>query len=184
MEELENLKYPIGKFKKPLTIDKNQISNWISDLENFSKQIKLVTNNISSTELNWAYRFNGWTVKQIIHHCADAHINAFIRMKLALTQVVPVINPFNEESWANLIDGNTDDISGSIAIIEGLHKRWVLLLQNLSSTDLKRDYFHPGTNEKVSIETAIAMYAWHCNHHLAHINLAILNKGNFKKVQL
>lgn len=179
MQNQENLKYPIGTFVKPLSITENHIKVWILEIELFSDKIKLVTNALQENQLNYCYRENGWTIKQVVHHCADSHLHASIRMKLAQTQVLPVINPYNEALWANLIDANHNVIAPSIAIIDGLHKRWSLFLKNLNSQDLKREFYHPESNENVSIETAIGLYAWHCNHHLAHINLALLNEGNF-----
>lgn len=180
MEILENLKYPIGKFQKPTILSENQLKIWTFEIESFPKNLKAKTINLSIMQINWQYRPNGWSIKQVVHHCADSHINAYIRFKLAFTQVLPVINPFDESKWAELIDGNDDAIGASISIIEGLHNRWAIFLKTLTFEDLKKEYFHPGNNENVSIETAIGMYAWHCNHHLAHIEQAISNKGNFK----
>ena len=177
MTPLDLLKYPIGKYIKPTEITENQIQNWIGTIENFPKKLQLISHNLTDEDLNKTYRPAGWTIKQVVHHCADSHINAYIRMKLALTELLPVINPYNEAIWANLPDGNQDAISASLLLIEGLHQRWVVFLKNLTIYELRRAYYHPGNNENVAIETAIGLYAWHCNHHLAYIEMAIANKN-------
>ena len=177
--DIEKLKFPIGKFHKTESIAENDLKTWIAIIENFPSKIKNLTSTLSVAELNWVYRPKGWKIKQVVHHCADSHINSFIRFKLALTEDVPTIKPYEEAMWAELADGNTDDILPSLQIIEGVHARWVLLLKSLGSTKLKRQFFHPENLKISSLEETIGMYAWHCNHHLAHIEQAILHKGNF-----
>ena len=176
---LENLKYPIGKFQKPEVISEADLKTWISDIETFPNKIKKITSTLSVEELNWVYRPKGWNIKQVVHHCADSHINSFIRFKLALTEDVPAIKPYEEQLWAELADGNADDISFSIQIIEGVHARWVLLLKSLGERELKRQFFHPANLKISSLEETIGVYAWHCNHHLKHIEQALLHKGQF-----
>ena len=104
---------------------------------------------------------------------------AFVRTKLALTEIIPAIKPYKEAVWANLIDGNNDSILDSLFIIKGVHARWALLLNNLSEADLKREYYHPENNKKYKLNEVIAIYSWHCNHHLAHIEQALLYKNQF-----
>ena len=176
---LEKLKYPIGKFKRPVLILENNIQQWISTIENFPNSIKSLTQNLKTDQLNWVYRPDGWNIKQVVHHCADSHMNAFIRFKLALTEDNPHIKPYNESAWAMLIDGCHYDISGSILIIEGLHKKWTLLLKSLSLIDFKKKYFHPESQTSSSLEVTLALYAWHCNHHLEHIKQALNHRNNF-----
>ena len=178
---LEKLKFPIGKCPKIDDVSKNDLKTWIATIEEFPSKIKKLTSNLSIEELNWMYRPKGWNIKQVVHHCADSHINSFIRFKLALTEEVPTIKPYEEQLWAELVDGNSDDILPSIQIIEGVHARWILLLKSLSPTDLKRQFFHPANGKTSSLEETIGVYAWHCNHHLAHIEQALLHKGQFKK---
>jgi hypothetical protein len=176
---LEKLKFPIGKCPKIDDVSKNDLENWIATIENFPSKIKKLTSTLSVEELNWIYRPKGWSIKQIVHHCADSHINSFIRFKLALTEDVPTIKPYEEALWAELADGNSNDISPSIQIIQGVHARWVLLLKSLGVKELKRQFFHPENLKIASLEETIGVYAWHCNHHLAHIEQAILHKGQF-----
>ena len=175
----EKLKFPIGKCPKTDVVSQNDLGTCISIIEIFPSKIKKLTSILSIEELNWAYRPQGWNIKQVVHHCADSHINSFIRFKLALTEDVPTIKPYEEALWANLTDGNSDDILPSIQIIEGVHARWVLLMKSLSSTQLKRQFFHPENLKIASLEETIGVYAWHCNHHLAHIEQALLHKGQF-----
>lgn len=177
--DLEKLKFPIGEFQKPDLISKNDLENWITTIENFPTEIKKRTENLSINELNWIYRPNGWKIKQVVHHCADSHINSFVRFKLALTEEIPIIKPYEEQEWAELNDGISDDVSASIQIIEGVHARWVLLLKSFGEKELKRQFIHPANNKTSTLEETIGVYAWHCNHHLAHIEQALLHKGQF-----
>lgn len=177
--DLEKLKFPIGEFQKPDLISENDLKNWITTIENFPAEIKKRTENLSINELNWIYRPNGWKIKQVVHHCADSHINSFVRFKLALTEEIPIIKPYEEQEWAELNDGISDDVSASIQIIEGVHARWVLLLKSFGEQELKRQFIHPANNKTSTLEETIGVYAWHCNHHLAHIEQALLHKGQF-----
>ena len=176
---LEKLKFPIGKFEKTDAISKNDLDTWISTIEDFPSKIKNRTATLAVEELNWIYRPNGWSIKQVVHHCADSHINSFIRFKLALTENVPTIKPYQEDLWATLADGNSDNISHSIQIIEGIHARWVLLIKSMGENELKRQFFHPANGKASSLEETIGVYAWHCNHHFAHIEQALNYKDQF-----
>lgn len=176
---LENLKFPIGKFKNPEIVSANDLKTWIEAIENFPSKIKKLTENLTVEERNWIYRPEGWTIKQVVHHCADSHMNCIIRFKLALTEVNPTIKPYEEQLWAELIDGNSDEIFYSLQLIESVHYRWILLLKSLNPNQLKRQFTHPATKQTYSLDAVIGMYAWHCNHHLAHIEQALKNQGQF-----
>jgi hypothetical protein len=176
---LEKLRFPIGEFQKPDSISENDLETWIATIENFPSKIKTITQILSVEELNWIYRPKGWSIKQVVHHCADSHMNSLIRFKLALTEEVPTIKPYEEQLWAELADGNSNDILPSLQIIEGVHARWVLLLKSCEKKELKRQFFHPGNNKSSCLEETIGVYAWHCNHHFAHIEQALLHKGQF-----
>ncbi len=175
----EKLKFPIGKCPKIDDVSENELKTWINTIENFPSKIKALTSTLSVEELNWIYRPKGWCIKQVVHHCADSHINSFIRFKLALTEDVPTIKPYEEALWAELADGTSNDISHSLQIIEGVHARWVLLLKSFGEKELNRQFFHPENLKISSLEETIGVYAWHCNHHLAHIEQALLHKGQF-----
>ena len=176
---LEKLKFPIGKCPKIDDVSQNDLKNWITTIEEFPSKIKTLTSNLSVEELNWIYRPKGWNIKQVVHHCADSHMNSFIRFKLALTEDVPTKKPYEEQLWAELADGNSNDISPSIQIIEALHARWVLLLKSLGAKELKRQFFHPANLKISSLEETVGVYAWHCIHHLTHIEQALSHKGQF-----
>ncbi len=176
---LEILKYPIGRYQKPEVISQEQLETWISAIETFPNKIKKITSTLSVEQLNWIYRPEGWSIKQVVHHCADSHINSIIRFKLALTEDNPTIKPYEEQLWAKLVDGNSDDIFHSLQLLESVHYRWVLLLKSLGETDLKRTFTHPATGKTSCLDEVIGMYAWHCNHHLAHIEQALQHKGQF-----
>lgn len=124
---------------------------------------------LSDAQLDTPYRPEGWTIRQVVHHCADSHMNAIIRLKLALTEEKPVIKPYFEDRWAELVDGKSLPIEPSLKILEGVHKRWVLLLENLTASQFQRTFVHPELGTEFSLAVATANYAWHCEHHLAHI---------------
>ena len=165
-EKLEKLRYPIGRFE--YNPDENSNCVFISDIELFPIKLRQEVENLDEEQLNTKYRPGGWTIKQVVHHVADSHINAYVRMKLVLTENDPVIKPYSQDLWAELVDSKSD-INISLNIIEHLHKRWVMVLKNLSEVDLKKRYFHPQQNKFVSLNEFIANYSWHCNHHLAHL---------------
>lgn len=176
---LEKLKFPIGKYQKPDSISEKDIQTWITSIQNFPAKIKKLTSTLSVEELNWIYRPEGWSIKQVVHHCADSHINSFVRFKLALTEDVPTIKPYEEAKWAELADGKSDIVLPSIQIIEGVHARWVLLLKSIGEKELKKQFIHPANNKTSCLDEITGLYAWHCNHHLAHIEQALLHKGQF-----
>lgn len=119
----EKLKYPIVKCPKIDTVSERELATWIEILQTFTSKIKILTSPLTVEELNWIYRPKGWQIKQVVHHCADSHLNSFIRFKLALTEDVPTIKPYEEQLWAELADGNSNDISPSLQIIENVHIR-------------------------------------------------------------
>jgi len=166
---IEQLKYPIGRFEKPEIITKPDLINWISDISTFPTRLKKEVNHLTEKQLETMYRPDGWTIRQVIHHCADSHMNSLIRFKLSLTEENPIIKPYFEELWAELADSKNMPIEPSIKILEGIHQRWTILLNNLTEKDLKRVFIHPEHGKSFSIEENIGIYAWHCNHHLAHI---------------
>ncbi len=176
---IETLKFPIGKYIKPETIDCQDILIWIETIDLFANQFKYLTIHLDSEQLNYKYRTDGWTIKQVIHHCADSHINSFVRFKLALTEETPTIKPYNESIWATLIDANDDDVFWSLQLLEALHKKWVKLLLSLNTDQLKMKFYHPENNNFQSLEEMISFYAWHCKHHLAHIEQGLKFKGSF-----
>ncbi len=167
--DISVLQFPIGKYEKPAHFTVELMENCIAIIKNFPENLKKEVENLTENQLDTPYRENGWTIRQVIHHCADSHMNSFIRFKLALTEDQPVIRPYFENRFAELADSKNFEISPSLQILDGLHQRWTVLLQSLSEEDLQRVFVHPEHGKKFSLQENIAIYAWHCQHHLAHI---------------
>ena len=168
---LEQLKYPAGKFVKPESITKEIIDSAISEIENFPSLVKFEIQNLEEKDLQLRYRPEGWTITQVVHHCADSHINSYIRFKLALTENVPTIKPYEESLWAEMPDNNLSPFV-SLKLLDALHEKWVYILKSLSEEDLNKEFIHPDQSEKISLKENILIYSWHCRHHLAHIRQA------------
>ncbi len=177
--DIEALKYPVGKFQRPESFDEKVISDFIAIIEEFPSKMKRLTENLTVVELNWPYRPGGWTVKQVVHHCADSHMNSLIRFKWTLTEDTPTIKAYEEAEWAKLSDSQLDDISTSLSFLSALHVKWVFLLKNLSEEEYNRAFIHPEHGKKVNLKMNLAIYAWHCRHHLAHVEQALKHKGKF-----
>jgi hypothetical protein len=166
---LDKLKFPIGEFEKPKTITKGILTNWISTISEFPERLKNEVSNLTDVQLDTPYRSDGWTIRQVVHHCADSHMNSLIRFKLSLTEDCPTIKPYFEDRWAELVDSKTLPVASSLKILEGLHMRWTTLLNSLTDQQLKRTFIHPEHGRHFMLDETIGVYAWHCNHHLAHI---------------
>lgn len=165
----DTLRYPIGLFQQPERITKEIIETWIADICSFPERLKKEVLHLSVEQLDTPYRPGGWTIRQVVHHCADSHINGFIRLKLAMTEDHPTIKPYREERWAELTDTKLFTIESSLKILEGIHSRWTVLLQGLREEELERTFVHPEHGTVFTIAEHIGTYAWHGNHHLAHI---------------
>lgn len=167
--ETEQLKFPIGKFVPPVKITDEHLNTYIRDIESFPKRLSEAVKGLSDQQLDTPYRDGGWTIRQVVHHCADSHMNSLTRFKLALTEDKPVIKPYYEERWAELEDSKNLNIGPALKMLEGLHERWTHLLKSLTRDQLKRSFVHPEHGREFSLEENIGVYAWHCSHHLAHI---------------
>lgn len=168
---LEELKFPIGKFVAPETITQQLLTLWIDEIATLPQRLQEVVSSLSSTQLNKPYRPDGWTGVQVIHHIADSHMNAFIRFKLTLTEEQPTIKPYLQDKWVGFDDVNEAPIGLSVELLKNLHARWVILLKSLSMDDFERKYIHPEYNYAVPLKQVTGLYAWHGNHHLAHLKL-------------
>ncbi len=168
-QELQKLKYPIGTFDCPSNITSESIESWISILEHFPNRLENLIKNLSYEQLNTPYRPDGWTVRQIIHHLADSHHHSYARFKWTLTEEKPVIKAYFEDRWANLFDYKTAPINMSLLHLKAVHAKLVYLLKGLNEADLNKSFIHPETQNEVLLNYNIGMYAWHSNHHYAHI---------------
>lgn len=167
MSELEDLRYPIGRFAQPTSSEPATRAEGISALRMLPGNLQAAVSGLSHTQLDTPYRDGGWTVRQLVHHIADSHANAYIRVKLALTEDWPTVKTYDEAAWARLSDSKLP-IDGSLAMISALHERWVALFESLSEADFRRGYNHPELG-KQELGSVLALYAWHSRHHTAHI---------------
>ena len=160
-------KYPIGKFQFDGEITNSVTKDWINEIEELPSLLRAAVKDLDNEQLDTPYRSGGWTVRQVIHHLADSHMNAYVRFKLALTEEKPVIKPYDETEWAELSDYKLP-IDISLSLLEEMHKRWTNLLRSLNPADMEKIFIHPDSGE-VSIGKNIGIYAWHGRHHLSHI---------------
>lgn len=168
-EALENLKYPIGKFDYPSTFVMAEIKDNIHTICHFPQVLRECVQRLSDEQLNTPYRSGGWTVRQVVHHLTDSHINSYIRFKWTLTEDQPTIKIYHEKNWAELPDAKNDAIEPSLLLLTALHLKWTNVLNNLTETDLKKSFLHPENQRKIELHQNIALYAWHCKHNLRHI---------------
>jgi hypothetical protein len=176
---LHQLKFPVGECPKFISIESHHIIEWLAQIEEFPFQIRMLTENLSDKQKQLVYRPNGWNIAQVVHHCADSHMNSFMRFKLALTEDKPTIRPYYEDRWAELEVGKDLDISDSLDFLDVLHYRWLKLIDSLNAKDLDRKFVHPANNEVLTLAENIGVYAWHCQHHLMHVQQALIHKGKF-----
>ena len=175
--ELEKSRYPIGKFIALDHYSNEYLLEKIDEIATFPERLRSEVLNLTNEQLDTSYREDGWTIRQVIHHCADSHMNCYIRIKWALTEENPIIKYYHEDRWAELHDNLTMPIQSSLLLLEGLHFRLAYLMKNLSSDDLKKSFIHPEHSKEFKIEEIIGTYAWHGNHHLAHITELKRRKG-------
>ena len=169
MNTLDSLRFPIGKFEAPTVLTQEIIDRYVKDIETFPARLNQAVIGLNDAQLDTPYRPDGWTIRQVVNHCADSHMNSLIRFKLALTEEEPTIKPYYEERWAELADSKTIPIAPALSLLEGLHQRWTVLLKSLGSEDLAKTFIHPEHGKRFRLDENIGVYAWHGNHHLAHI---------------
>ena len=171
---LDQLRYPIGRFREEPHPTGEQHERWIDTLAALPDELRPLVRDLSERQLATPYRPGGWTVCQVVHHLADSHLNAYVRTKLALTEEMPVIKPYDEAAWAELPDARTISVEVSLRLLEALHARWVTTLRGLDQESLLRTLHHPDDGT-LTVTRIIQGYAWHSRHHLAHIG-ALRNK--------
>lgn len=162
-----DLRYPIGPFEYEGEITVSVTTAWIKEIEKLPGLLREAVKELNNEQLDTPYRPGGWSLRQVIHHVADSHMNAYVRFKLALTEDKPVIKPYEEAKWAELPDYALP-VGPSLLLIETLHQRWVTVLRELTPADLEKTFIHPESGV-VSLGRNIGIYAWHGKHHLAHI---------------
>ncbi|PHN06396.1 YfiT family bacillithiol transferase [Flavilitoribacter nigricans] len=172
-EQLDQLKYPIGHFKFPGGYDEATRSKLKKSIGELPAKLRAATENLSEEQLNLHYRPGGWTIRQVVHHVADSHLNSIIRFKLALTEDTPSIKPYDEAAWAELRDTAVTPIEVSLKLLEALHTRWINLLDGFSEKEWQKKAYHPERKAEMALEEFLGLYAWHGEHHLAHVNQAL-----------
>ena len=166
---MSDLRYPIGKVPWPTAVvTDEQRQGYIREIEEAPARLRAAVQGLSPEQLDAPYRPGGWTVRQVTHHLPDSHMNAYVRVKLALTETQPQIKTYDEKQWAELGDSRTAPVEVSLALLESLHQRWVLLLRSLRPEDFARTFQHPEMGA-VSLDKTLCLYAWHGRHHVAHI---------------
>jgi hypothetical protein len=171
----DNLKYPVGKYDHTSRIELNQVEELIEIIDDFSEDLTELVIDLEDEDLAKTYRDGGWTIRQVISHCADSHANAFMRFKLALTEVNPTIKPYHQNGWAGLPDADEAPVELSLLMIDGVHGRWVWLMDSMDEEDWNKTYYHPEQDRTSRLIDVLGLYAWHCRHHLEHIKLALRN---------
>jgi uncharacterized damage-inducible protein DinB len=164
----EDLKYPIGSFR-PTEYSPENFTAAVAAITHLPEDLEMALAQLDNWQLQTPYREGGWTVHQLVHHIADSHMNAFIRMKLALTEDHPTLKAYDENTWVLLNDVKDVPVNVSVTLLHALHRRWTVLLNSLAEEDLKRTIFHPVSNRDMSCWFLISLYAWHGRHHVAHI---------------
>ncbi|SMC87600.1 YfiT family bacillithiol transferase [Pedobacter africanus] len=167
--DIEALMYPIGRFVPATQYSPDNLASWIGGIWSAPLLYDYCIQNLDEAQLNTPYRTGGWNIVQLVHHVADSHMNAYIRLKLALTEDQPAISPYNENLWAELPDVKLVPLNVSVTLLHALHMRWATLLENLSEEDWKKTYYHPGNKEYMPVWQMTNQYNWHGTHHAEQI---------------
>jgi uncharacterized damage-inducible protein DinB len=168
LKTMPDLSYPIGRFQRPDTLSDVQRYDAIESIASMPQRFRTAIANLGEQQLDTPYRPDGWTVRQVVHHVPDSHMNALTRFKLALTEDNPTIKPYNEAAWAKLEDARSTAIETSLSLLDGLHDRWVRVLRAMSPSDFARTLVHP-ENGALTLDQMLALYDWHGRHHTAHV---------------
>lgn len=166
---MEELQYPIGKYRIEHEFTAERRAELVGQLASLPQQLREAVNGLDDGLLGTPYRPEGWTLRQVVHHVADSHMNAYVRMRLALTEEEPAIAPYKEGHWAMLPDAQQAPLGLSLSLLDGLHGRWVLLLENMTEEQFARRFFHPQYGTRVRQDEILSHYAWHGRHHTAHV---------------
>jgi uncharacterized damage-inducible protein DinB len=173
---MSDLRYPIGKFHFDGPLSEEQKKTSLDEIARAPANLRAAVKGMSEAQLDTPYRPGGWTIRQVIHHVPDSHLNSYVRFKLALTEDEPTIKPYAEDRWAELADTKSTPVEVSLTLLDSLHDRWVRLLQSLTAEDWKRTFRHPDLGA-MTLEKTLALYAWHGRHHVAHITALRQREG-------
>jgi len=163
-----DLRYPIGKFSYPRPPTEQEMQGFLNEITQAPANLRAAVKELSESQLDTPYRDGGWTVRQVVHHVPDSHLNSYVRFKLALTEDEPTIKPYAEDRWAELADTKATPIEVSLRLLDSLHDRWLRLLRSLTPEEWQRTFRHPELGP-MTLEKTLALYAWHGRHHVAHI---------------
>jgi DinB superfamily len=173
MSDLDEERYPVGRIPRNKTpLDREARTGLIAVIEQAPAALRLLVSGRTDVQLDTPYRPGGWTIRQVIHHLPDSHMNAYVRMKLAVTESAPVIKPYDEAAWAELPEARTAPVGMSLDLLDALHRRWTAFLTALPDAEFQRAFTHPDLGP-VTVDEALGMYAWHCRHHTAHVKLGL-----------
>lgn len=168
MSDDETLRYPIGRFTWPKDAGPEKRAAWLATLETAPSRLREAVSGLNDAQLDTPYRPGGWTVRQVVHHLPDSHMNSYVRFRLALTEDTPTIRGYEEQLWAELPDAKSGPLELSLVLLDALHERWVALLKMLTGEQYDRTFRHPDLGE-IPLRNNLALYAWHSDHHIAHI---------------
>ncbi len=164
-------RYPIGKAEVAERIGPERREELIREIEEAPRRLRAAVEGLTDAQLDTPYREGGWTVRQVVHHVPESHMNSYVRFRLALTEEEPTIKPYSEKAWAELPDARTQAIEPSLRLLEALHERWVALLRSMTPEQFARGFIHPEHSRRMSLDQALQIYAWHGRHHVAHVGL-------------
>ncbi|MDP4219412.1 MAG: putative metal-dependent hydrolase [Bacteroidota bacterium] len=166
---IDELCYPIGGFTRPEIVTQAEFSDYVDEIEKLPYDLRESVAGLNDAQLDTRYREGGWTLRQVVHHLFDSHVNSYTRLKLALTEDNPTIKPYDEETWAELHDAKHAPVDLSLGMLDALHSRWAMTLRSLTPEQRQRTFRHPDSTRPWTIDQNTAMYAWHGKHHVAHI---------------
>lgn len=166
---MSDLSYPLGRWTRPRVLDEAACAEWTDTIARLPSELRVAVDALSDEQLDTRYRPDGWTVRQVVHHVADSHMNSYVRFRLAMTEDEPTIRPYDEAAWAELSDARSAAVGPSLDLIEALHERWVRLLRSFTPSDLQRRFLHPEMDEPIRLDETLSLYAWHGRHHVAHV---------------
>lgn len=173
---MNDLRFPIGEFDRTQEITSEKVDRWIEEIADAPSRLRAAVSGLTDAQLDTPYRPEGWTLRQVVHHLADSHMNSYIRIKLALTEDNPTIRTYYEDRWAELPEARTAPVELSLKLLDAIHERWTLVLRNLTPEQRARAFVHPDSGA-TPLDMNIGIYAWHGNHHIAHITSARGREG-------